>query len=480
LDAIIRKIQSGRQAKLHVLLPLFVMLGLMVGIFVLDPSMIRMLVFLAIFAALVAFSQKSPVAVLFLLTLYLPFMGLLRRALIPVAGWGSFDPLVLLPHLLIGLMMFAWVHRYYIKREPLERDTRLFRLVKWLLVVQAAEVFNPLQGSILTGIGGILFYMIPLFWMALSRTYLSENHIKRLIGIVFGIGVATAFYGLKQIEAGFFSFEYDWVAIGGYESLMLGPDTIRAFSVFTNAAEYALYLVITIVTAWVFVLKGTMRQRAVSLALLPVLWYALFMESSRTSVVMTLLTMAVLVIVQAKPGKTRWLMTGVAAAFVAVAYIGMTSISAASSDPILSHQVNGLANPMDEEHSTAGLHLQMVMDGIMSGFALPIGRGLGITTLAGAKLNGHALNTEYDVSNMFVSLGLIGGLIYLLICAKVFRLAYHMSQHNGKLGLIIYGTLLSTTGLWLMGGNYSTAAWIWVLIGYLDAANRNHPVNLQS
>jgi hypothetical protein len=448
---------------------LFTFIGIVVGTLILDPKMIRLLLFMAIFIGLIAISQRWPVVVLFAVTIYLPFMGLLRRFLIPFAGWNSFDPLVLLPPAIIAFMTFAWVYKHYIRREPILDDTKLFRMVRWMIFIQAIQIANPLQGGIFVGVGGLLFHMIPLFWFFLGRTYMDEKYMKRMIATVFAIGCFSAIYGLKQIMVGFFSFEYKWVAVGGYASLMLGPDVIRAFSIFTNAGEYALYLVITIVIAWVFVLKGNFMQRIISLGLLPILWYALFMESSRTSVIMTLLASALITIVQAKPGKARLMITGLTAVFVGVIYLGMTSL-AHNDNPILSHKINGLANPMDSEDSTASLHLTMVIEGIKEGFTFPIGRGLGITTIAGGKIDSHVMNTEYDLSNMFVSLGLVGGMLYFFIYVKVFRLSYSMTKSGSKLSLILYGTLVGSAGLWLMGGNYSTVAWIWILIGYLDIA----------
>lgn len=98
---------------------------------------------------------------------------------------------------------------------------------------------------------------------------------------------------------------------------------------------------------------------------------------------------------------------------------------------------------------------------------MPIGRGLGVTTLAGMKLSNNGASSEVDLSNMMISDGVIGGVIYALIIFETLRLAFKEAKASSH-GLIILGILLATLGSWSIGGNYSASAIIWLSIGYLD------------
>lgn len=463
MNAIHRKISSVKVARFLLLSLLFSSIGFATGVLILNPANLRLLLFGGIFIGLVAVSHKWPIAVLYFLTIYLPLMGLFRRLLIPFAGWNSSDPLVILPPFVLGMMVVYRLYRHSIDREPFLNDTKLYKMIRWFMIIILVQAANPMSHGMMDRINGLLLYLIPLFWMVLARNYITEKHMKRLVGIVFALGCFAALYGLKQTYMGFFSFEYTWVQVGGYDALMISPTIIRAFSSFSNASEYAFYVVFTIITAWVIAIKGQGIQRIVAILVLPVLWYALFMESSRTPLVFTMLASAIVAIVQAKPGKARWRMAWIAIIAVAVVYIGLTSI-AHNGNPILAHQVEGLSNPLNEEDSTATLHYSMFIEGIVEGFTFPIGKGYG-------------MNMEYDISNIFLSTGIVGGLIYLFIYIKVYRLAYSFSQTEGKLGLILFGTLCASPGLWLIGGNYSTSAWVWALIGYLDIVSREHKIN---
>lgn len=447
----------------------FTVSGWMLGRYAMNPGNIRPLFFVVLMIGLVALSLSRPILMMYAVIWYLPFMGFFRRLLIPVSGWRSFDPLVTLAPLAVLLLGSFWLHRTYVRHELIEDDTRLFKLVRIMLLIDMIQVINPLQGSILSGFGGVMFYVAPLFWMILSRLYISERWIKIIYSTVFFIGVVSSLYGLKQMFIGFFDFEIAWVYLGGYAALMVGED-LRPFSFFTNGAEYTNYMVLAINIAWIAVLRGSGWQKLVALLALPVMFYALFMASSRTPFILTSFGIAVTTIMHVKKGKGRLIVASVMVLMLVIAYLGITRIE--SSNAFIAHQVNGLANPLDEEHSTLQLHLKMFAYGMAQGFVNPIGRGLGSTTLAGAKLANSGVNSEVDVGNMMISNGLAGGIVYILIMIEALRQGVRHS-YNRTLALLALGIMLSTLGNWSHGGNYSTSALIWLTIGYLDRITIN-------
>lgn len=435
------------------------------GRFALNPGMTRLLLFTVFFLIAMSLSLRNPIFVLYSLLLYLPLMGFFRRLLIPYAGWSGFDPLVVLAPSVVLLLGSYWVYKTYVGREPIEADTRIFKLLRILLLLSFLQVFNPLQGSLMVGLGGMIFYIVPLTWMLMGRLYVNERWIKRIFATIVVMGVISLLYSLKQVHLGFFSFEEAWIEISGYAALMVGQNS-RGFSFFTSAAEYAQYILLGGVICWVALLKAKAQWKVVAALLLPLFSYALMMTGSRTPVIMFILALAIITVVNARTNKTRILITGLVAVAVIIAYQYIINIDAGENE-LIARQVNGLANPMDEEHSTLGLHWEYFSSGMRNGLTNPIGSGLGSTTLAGMKFSDGSSNSEVDISNMFTSTGLFGGILYMMIVFHVMRLAYRHCRHN-SVNLCVFGILLATLGTWLIGGNYTTVAIVWLCIGYLD------------
>ena len=150
---------------------------------------------------------------------------------------------------------------------------------------------------------------------------------------------------------------------------------------------------------------------------------------------------------------------------------GATPAKNSTVDNALAHQVGGLAHPFDARYSTAGLHGGMFLSGVFEGFTYPIGHGLGSTTAAASKFGGdpNEGSSEIDISDMFISLGAIGGLLYLYIVAMAMlgALKYLRTVRRG-ISLPVLAILTSSLGAWLIGGQYSTSALMLFLIGALS------------
>jgi hypothetical protein len=138
----------------------------------------------------------------------------------------------------------------------------------------------------------------------------------------------------------------------------------------------------------------------------------------------------------------------------------------------MEHQINGLTHPMDEKHSSVGLHWKFMSDGFLFGFRHPLGYGLGATTLGVSKF-GDAANyegggTEVDISDMFKSLGFVGGFIYLYIVFLSMRSSINYAQNTrSPEALAILAMLVVNGGNWLQNGQYVMNAIVWFLIGAL-------------
>jgi hypothetical protein len=144
------------------------------------------------------------------------------------------------------------------------------------------------------------------------------------------------------------------------------------------------------------------------------------------------------------------------------------------------HQVEGLAHPLDQKKSTAGLHAAYFLGGFKAAFAYPIGYGLGSVNM-GAKFgdgdtggdgssddDAHVGTTEVDISDSFVSMGLPGGLLYLYIIFLVIRRAISFGRNAPKsLGLPALGLLAALAGGWMALGQYAIGPLVWFVIGAL-------------
>ncbi|MBD2847129.1 hypothetical protein IDH44_18170 [Paenibacillus sp. IB182496] len=467
MSLFIRRLIHLRPVRLAAGIPLVLLASYLIGQWSLDGAKLRILIFVALQLGIVAVSLRRPRLAMLGLLVYLPLMGIFRRWLIPYAGWSAIDPLILLAPMTVLLLGSYWAYRTYIQRQPIMNDTRLFRIVRWLLLIELLQVLNPLQGGLMSGLGGVIFYTVPLMWLLLTRIYADERWMRIVTALVLAVGALGALYGFKQMHLGFFDFELRWVYTAGYAALMIGPGIVRPFSIFTSAAEYTQYLLIATIIAWCWLLRGRPLQRAIGLLTLPLTAYMLFMGASRTPVVLGLMALAALTVAHARSARARAALAIAMLAACLLAFRLITSIDVGDNS-FAARQVNGLSNPFDAEHSTLGLHWHYFVDGIASGLRNPLGYGLGATTLAGDKFGGSSMNSEVDFSNMLVSTGLFGGVLYVWLILRTLRLAFACCR-EGVTQLTVLGILLGTLGSWSIGGNYSTVVIIWLCIGYLDA-----------
>jgi cell division protein FtsW (lipid II flippase) len=139
-----------------------------------------------------------------------------------------------------------------------------------------------------------------------------------------------------------------------------------------------------------------------------------------------------------------------------------------SSNPLVSHQVGGLLHPLDSEQSTLLVHWKNFKSGVTAGFSNPLGRGTGASTLAADKLGGEAgTRTDLDLSDSFVSLGLVGGLLFIAILALTFHRVVSLYRARGDPAVLaVAGLLVVTLGQWLNGGHYALAPLTWFFIGW--------------
>jgi hypothetical protein len=435
------------------------------------PDWYRFLFAIVLAANFLVVAVKWPRAAAVLTLLFLPFLALIRRLLIADSGWSSYDPL-----LLVGPLVACALTLVIFERRRFEQDT-LSRLVYLLLALSVVQAFNPLGPGLTTGLAGLLFIAVPLLWFVIGREFADRRTVLALIYSVIPVAIATSAYGLWQTEIGLPKWDASWVSTSGYAALHVG-DQIRAFGTFSSSSEYAAYTGVGFVFASALVL----HRRALPAVVLPFLGIAIFLASGRGVLALTLIAVLVLIALWARNGRLAPLIVvlGVAVLLAVSELFGPALDRAAgrSSNPLVSHQVGGLLHPLDPDQSTLLVHWENFKDGVTAGFSHPLGRGTGASTIAADKLGGHTeVRTDVDLSDAFVSLGLVGGLLFMAILAITFRrvISLYLSGRDPAV-LAVAGLLVVTLGQWLNGGHYAVAALTWFFIGWATRQPRAQSV----
>ena len=448
---------------------LFIGLGAAVGAVVLTFLIIngevRAAVALTCLCTLVALAVLHIPAAIFGAFVYLVLMGDLRRLLIPWAGWSGTDPLLLVgPVFAILLCGYAWAS------QAVRVNTSMARWVLMLMAVMVLQMFNPRQGGLIVGVAGGLFYLVPLLWYWAGRTYVTPARLKTLLYyIVIPLGVAAALLGYYQTFYGYLPYQMQWYHIAGYTAL--GAEGEQApISFFSSSSEYGNFLIMSTVVLWAAVLR---KKNYAALVLIALFFVAVFLTGIRGPVAKLFLVAVGLYAVMGRSLKT-WLIRGVFALLIGVVGLGwgLSSLEGTGGNQRVQHrtqrQIEGLTGATSEG-SSAGNHLDMMLYGYRQGLQQPLGMGLGFTTKAAKKFGSAGGSVEGDSSNMFISTGLVGGVIYLIIIFLILRTALRYWHHTRSLvALALLGILMVTFLDWLKGGQYAVSPLIWICIGALD------------
>lgn len=410
-----------------------------------------------------------------MILIYLIFMGIIRRYLNVFAGHTPQDPLVLI----VPIYAIAVGGGLLLKRHA-KMDTRLVRFICALLGLMVAEMFNPLQGSILVGLAGAIFYIVPLLWYVIGKVYGSPDMMKSIVRLIMFISLFVAAYGLKQVYLGFSDVENRWLETTSFHLGVLGEkgEKQRPFSFLSSPAEYTQFIASGMILFFAVFLRGK------RFAIIPVIYLgsALLLSAQRSIVVWTFIACMVLWGVQGITLRS-WVPRLVAAMVFGILgfYWSLNQLRAVQfseeSSGYIEHQISGLTNPLGEK-SSGRFHAQLFLQGIYQGFSNPLGYGLGITnqssSLRGKDVELEVGGTEIDISNMFVSLGVIGGLIYLIILYLIIRKTL-MCWHKTRsiLPLSLAGILIVGGGQLLNGNHYSTSMFAWLLVGILDRVSKD-------
>jgi hypothetical protein len=443
---------------------LLVACGIAAGILSVFPGQERlMLAFLALLAVGGLIVRNPPRAVLVILFL-LPLIGFIRRLLISVTGMPAYDPLVLIAPAASSVLFMAAIWKY-----PQAFKSTLSWLVCLLMIIFLYQMANPLQGGILVGLAGALFFITPLFWFFIGKRYGNFNSVER---IIIALGLICGLYGLWQNFVGFFPFEEAWVdSVRDKYVTLVAYDKIRAFSTFPSVTEFINFMAVVLLLCcsklifkdknwFFFVLLG-----AISLA-------CIMYAGIRGVVVMLVLSTIVVYSVRhyRRPFKIILSVSTVfLLVFLFITIAGQVEFSEESA-PLIEHLIGGLTEPLNPQKSSLLYHLDSLVRGIITGSANPLGFGLGSTNLAGSKFGGINMSTEIDLTDILLATGWSGGIIaFIIVAVTIFQAArLNMRYPGNRRYFLALWILLYFGGHWLNGGNYFLTSLVWLLVGWLD------------
>jgi hypothetical protein len=415
----------------------------------------------------VALVWQSPRTMIAVLPVWMVLLGVLRRL---VAGGGnvtfSGDPLLIIGPLIIFLLFVLAV-----SRGALRERTRLANVVLFFSILAVLEAFNPKQGGVLTGLGGLLFVLVPMLAFWIGREMVDEVLALQLVRTIAVLSLLVAAYGLFQQFHGLPSWDARWIQSDGYTALSLGQGVIRAFGTFSSAQEYAAFLSVGFV-AWLALARRETRWIGLfHLAGTATVGVAIWFESERTAVFLVVLAAGVML-----AARLRWRAVGVFFAGIGAivllvvggGHLGLSSGS--SSTSVLSnHLVSGISGPFAADSSLPS-HLHTTWIGILQAFKAPLGHGTGSVTIAASRYS-HARTsgTEFDPGNMGIAFGLVGLATYVVLVWSAIRTAYRSTILDlGAVTLFALGMLMATLFQWTNGDLYSVCWLIWLFLGHVD------------
>lgn len=443
-----------------VLLALFV-----IGIFSNNPGNVRPLIFISLFLLVFACLMIVRERIVSFLIIYLALMGLIRRALIPIAGWSSFDPLLILgPSItvVIALSLF-WEN----KKVYIMGSSKPDKLMLTLFVIGCVQIVNPLSGGLTSGLIGSMYIIIPWLWYFVAFYKFNSANIRTIFNVIEIVGTAIALYGLYQTFYGILPFEEKWVDITGYAALYLAEDTVRAIGTFPSAQEFVFFTMMTFmigVTRLIMTKKYFVHLPVVLISLL-----SIFFASSRTIIFFMAVAVFIVLVLSKKTILARLTTSIFSLLLFYTIWTSLPILNPAwfgAAEPAVTHMVEGLIDPLAEDQTGLG-HIERFVDGMKSIFINPIGHGIASITKAADKGSSiEAMSTEIDVSNMIVALG-AGGVVYILVILITLIKATLLIIKKRSIEMVtILGILIGSLGQWLNGGFYLVPIIIWILVGY--------------
>lgn len=410
--------------------------------------------------------------------IWLVFVGWTRRIVTTFQADPGSDPL-----LAVGVVGVAVLGLRAIRAGCLRGMSWLAWGVAAMTALSVVTVVNPHHDSAQIALLGIVYWAVPMVWFWVGRSLLGRAGTVRVLLVVGMAAVATAAYGLWQTEVGFPSWDDDWIAARGYQSLVLGHETFRPFGFATSGTGYAAFLAAAMGLTGVLAVRAmwppgrATRSPAVAAGAAAVFAFtgiALVLSSVRLALLLSVLALAIVVPVVL--GRSAWTGMGalVAVGAVAVAVfnrIDPDSLSRTGIEARFRRVVVGIGHPFgDEWESTYDERWGSVTRGLKQAVLQPLGSGPGQVGQAVGRLGGERLDGETDIANASIAFGMVGLVLMTAVIVVTLVVVYRVARRSTKVVDAAALVLLVTSfGDWWEGAHWFMAPLLWLFVGRADA-----------
>ncbi len=403
-----------------------VVLGWLVG----QPGTVRVAILGAVLAAFAGLGAISARLLVPALIAWLAALGLVRRLVTEFVEPTTYDLLLLVAPSIIVVILVGTPAATRVLRE-----STLAKLVAALGILAVLAAFNPAGGSPLAGASSLMFVLVPIlaFWVG---TRIDDRILRGALILVAALSVVAATYGLVQSFSGFPSWDRRWIETSGYTALNVGRGHPPVRDVLLRVRIHR------VPSIGVAVIVAGLLHRG---RLLPVLRPSSCSSASRSSpprpVERHLQVVAAIGLMVAARFRLSLGMRIATAIAIAVALVLLLPVVVSSldpdpiDDPLIAHQVEGLADPNNADVSTLDIHMTILVEGVQSAFSNPLGSGLSDTTIAAEKFGGARGPGEGDPAVAAVGMGLPGLAVYLAIFALRNRPPLRARASAGRLPL---------------------------------------------
>lgn len=413
------------------------------------------------------FFQEKIIIALLIVT---PFIGLLRRLMYIFSPYSRIDLLNILSDIFVIIFFFFIILVKRIEILKNIKKSNITKLYTILFLIMFIQIFNPYQGSVLIGLGGAKFWLIPMLWFYFALLFDNEDRVKNILNLILVVGFICALYGIKQGIFGFADFERKWVYakmdFEKFRSITI-HSFIRPISTFTSPQEYGDYILIAFLISSGFFLKR------IGLSLyffaMIIIFYAAITEGIRGVIIMLFFGLLFQIFVFLRDKRLAIMISFI---FI-LSYFLLTSIISITSfyhslpidiSRVYYHVIKGLLDPFSVE-STIWERIGEFLSLSKMLSRYPFGIGLGTTSLAAWKFGGRLIGFEIPFFTFIITSSIIGGIIYLIIIILSLKNCYiYYKRTLNPIYVIIFSVILT---YFIIGGLtlYSTTSIYWFLIG---------------
>ncbi len=212
------------------------------------------------------------------------------------ASWFAYA----LPDFIAGLVLLLVAFERLVGRKPLLATSELTLPLVFLGVYCLLEVLNPEAPPVRSLLGLRSWLLYTAFYFVGLYTFRSVRQLERLYGVLLGLGLAAAAYGVYQWQAGPQSFASWSDHYGQYARLAWSARSgtvFRAFSTFVAAGTFGGNMALLMLLAFSVASSARIRTRwrLVAAALFAVMGAGIAASGSRGPAVQLLLAGAVAV-----------------------------------------------------------------------------------------------------------------------------------------------------------------------------------------